>query len=65
MNATSKLIYTKTSEKIEKIAAMFNFALVKMTPACETIPIFIASSVTYFTTDLGTDAFVLPFPTMW
>lgn len=41
------------------------FALAQMTPVCVTVPTFLASFVTYWTTDLGTDAFELPLPTMW
>lgn len=64
-NSTLKAIYTQTSEKIKKIGGILDFALAKFTPISTTIPAFIASFVAYFTTELGTDAFELPFPTMW
>lgn len=65
MNPTLKTIYRKTNEEIKKVHKILNFALVKSTPVCVTIPVFIASFVAYFTTDLGTEAFELPIPTMW
>lgn len=65
VNPTMNIIYMQTSEKIEKLAEFSNLAFVKVTPLSTTIPIFVASFFTYFTTDFGADALELPFPIMW
>lgn len=64
-NPTLKTIYTQTSDKIRRMSDVFDSIFVKMTAAYLTIPIFVGSFITYFTTELGADAFKLPFPSMW
>lgn len=65
LNSTLPTMYTEASDKIEKAVETTKMALVKITPAGITIPTFFACFAAYYTTDLGTDAFVLPLPTMW
>lgn len=60
----SKTIYTKTREKIESVVKISKFALTGMTPFIATVLPFVVSFLTYFTTDLGPDALVLPLP-LW
>lgn len=65
MNPTLNTIYTQTEHKIKKIANILNLVFVKMLPACTILTVAIACFVAYFTTDAGSDAFELPFTTMW
>lgn len=60
----SKTIYTKTHENIQKVVKISMFAFPGMTPFVVTIPPFIVSFSTYFTTDLGPEVLELPLP-MW
>ena len=62
-NVESKLVYENLHGKIEKWSQILYLALVKVTPVIF-IPNIILSFYLYFTTDLESDAFSLPFP-MW
>lgn len=64
VNPISKTIYHSTDRKLHKWIKLLNIALVNVAPICVTLLLFIASFVVYFTTDLGNDAFFLPF-TIW
>lgn len=55
-------IYTDTAEKIQQRIDIFTFGMQKLTPILMILPKFIISFCTYFTTDLGPDAFELPIP---
>lgn len=63
-NPVSKTIYDETNQKIEKRFKILDVVLLKATPACVTLPMLIINLVTYFTTDIGSDALELPFQ-MW
>ena len=62
MNPISKTIYKKTDQKLQKWHKILNIVMVKVPPVLANIPMFIISFYTYFTTDLGRDAFELPCP---
>lgn len=59
-NPVSKTIHNQTKQQIEKHFRRLDIILVKATPVCVTLPMFIISFVAYFTTDIGADAFELP-----
>lgn len=65
MNPTLTTIYTQTNEKIEKMVETMNFWLVKLTAPFCTIPTILGSFITFYTSNLGADAFELPLATMW
>lgn len=58
----SKLIYREINEKIERKCKRISVYVIKVWPLCNVAPTFIMSFATYFTTDLGSDAFELPLP---
>lgn len=62
-NPISKTHYEKVNEKIEKLSGKLYFALVKISLPAFVLPDFIVSFFLYFSTDLGNQAFKLPFPT--
>lgn len=61
VNAISKTIYTGTDKKLQHVSKIMDFVIIKVTPICVTVPMFVVSMVKYFTTDLGGEAFDLPF----
>lgn len=64
VNEISASIFSETTQLEEKINRFVFFVIVKITPQCTFLPFIIHAFFTYFTTDLGNDAFVLPSP-MW
>lgn len=65
MNPISTLIYKQTDRKMQKWHHILNILMVKVTPVFANMPKCIVSFYTYFTTDLGRDAFELPCPAWW
>lgn len=63
-NPESKTMYNETNQRIEKSSGNLYLAVVKGIPICVVFPKFIARLSIYFTTNVGTEAFVLPLP-MW
>lgn len=63
-DSKSKKIYADAIELTEKITKMFDFSLRKITFVGIMLPNLVISLLDYYTTDLGSKAFVLPFP-MW
>lgn len=61
-NPSAAAKFIEVNEMVEKMATFFHFALVKLTLPCVLLPNFIMSYFSYFTTDLGADAFILPLP---
>lgn len=61
-NPVSQTIYKKFNQKTEKITSIINSAAIKILYPNILMPTLIASFYAYFTTDLGNDAFQLPFP---
>ena len=64
MNPKSKTIYIKINDLNAKLIEILNVILVKVTPICDELPMFIVSFFIYTTSDAGRDAFMLPFPAM-
>lgn len=62
-NPTSKIIYSQTTQKIEKCIEISRIILVVLTPIGFALPTLIIGLLSYFTTQLGENAFVLPYPT--
>lgn len=61
-NPVSKIIYEQTNEKFEKWTKIIYFVCMKVTlPGCMA-PNFFISYYNYFATDLGREAFRLPYP---
>ena len=60
-NPQSKQTYVKLNENIEKWTGVFYFFMVQLSVPAVTMPQFIISFYLYFTTDLGAEAFNLPF----
>lgn len=58
----SKDIYGRVNKKNEKWTKMLDFVLLKVTLPGVIMPNFIISYFLYFATDLGSEAFRLPFP---
>ena len=61
VNPESKLMYDNLNGKIETWSDMFYLLLVKVSAPGLLIISFSVSYYLYFTTDLGSDAFLLPF----
>lgn len=61
-NLLARPIYEKVNEKVEKWSHIFNFVFVKLTLPANVIPSIVFTTVHYFATDLGDNAFLLPFP---
>lgn len=59
---TSKPIYNQTDQKIEKYIEILKTLLLILTPIGVLIPLFIVGCISFFTTQMGDDAFVSPFP---
>lgn len=62
---TTKSIYDDANKSIEKWIKRVHFVIVNVTLFCYIAPRPIISFIKYFTTDLGFDAFELPFPVLW
>lgn len=62
--SASKSIFRRANQLAEKLNKIIFIVLVKLTPACGAGPWVAWTFFIYFTTDLGADAFQLPFP-MW
>lgn len=60
----SESIYKTFNKYVETFSEFMYIGLVKMVPICSMSPLLIISYHSYYITDLGRDAFVLPFP-MW
>lgn len=63
-NPISKAIYIKTFKSNAKWIKILDILLMKITPICNTFPVFIVSFFVFATTNAGRDAFVLPYPVM-
>lgn len=57
----SKAIYEKYNQQIEKYGEVLGIFMRQVSIPCFIWPKFIISFFTYFTTDLGNDAFQLPY----
>lgn len=58
-------IYGKLNERIEQFSKRFYFIYVQCTSVGVVMPVFLSTLFVYFTTDLGRDAFQLPFLASW
>lgn len=65
INPVSMAIYAKSNKQIEEYGNALSIFMRKVSIPCFIMPKFIISLVTYFTTDLGNDAFQLPFQLWW
>lgn len=61
-NPSSKAIYVKVVNQVEKLRRFIHFAFLKVTLPCIVLPKNIFCFYIYFTTDAGNDAFELPLP---
>lgn len=61
----SKVLYDEVNRLVEKCSEIAYFVMVKLTAVCIVLPKFGISMFVYLTTDLGYDAFELPFPAWW
>lgn len=59
---TSREIYEKINKKVEKWTEVLYFGLFKVTVPAALLPNCLWSFYIYFSTDLGRDAFNVPFP---
>lgn len=59
----SKALYEKTNRQVELISKIIQFVVLYVSPPVLVLPNAIICLFMYFTTDLGNDAFNLPFPT--
>lgn len=64
VSPSSKLIYDKFNGYVDIFCKYMYIGLVKMVPIGSMLPLLIISYFSYYITDSGEDAFVLPFP-MW
>lgn len=64
-NAVSKSIYIEASKLMEATAKRISFRLVKFTFPLTILPMFFLTVYNYFTSETGTNSYVLPFRTMW
>lgn len=60
---TAKAIYTETSQTTEKWTQRAFILMTIVTPVCLTLPLTLVDFFIYFTTDLGREAFDMPFST--
>lgn len=60
----NKINLQQTNQFEEKLSKILFFIMIKLTPAFGILPWFIYVFFVYFTSDLGPEAFKLPFP-MW
>lgn len=63
-NPISKAIHEKRSQEVEKWCKALDFIMRKVTLQLSMWPKFVVSMFRYFTTDLGREAFELPY-LMW
>lgn len=61
-NPASKEIYVEIITLIEKLNRFIHFVMVNLTLPCLLFPKYTVCYYTYFTTDIGNDAFELPLP---
>lgn len=61
VNAISKTIYVGTDKKLQFLNKIIGIGIIKITPIGVTLPMCVVSIFKYFTTDLGDEAFDLPF----
>lgn len=61
-NQISAAIYAKVNERVELCTKIFYYALTNFTTPGIMAPKFVISFYLYFSTDLGEDAFSLPYP---
>lgn len=61
-NPASKKIHEETYENIDKCTRYLYYFCVKITVPGVMIPQMITSYLNYFTTDMGKEAFKLPYP---
>lgn len=62
VKASAQIIYREMDEKLQAWFRILNIVLVQATPIGVTIPILVAGLFAYYFIDLGSDAFILPFP---
>lgn len=61
VNPASMAIYEKSNQQIEEYGNALSIFMRKVSIPCLIMPKVVISFITYFTTDLGNDAFQLPF----
>lgn len=61
-NPSSQTIYFEIDDKLRKWFRFLNIFMVQMSPVAVTLPMFVTGIFAYHFTDLGRDAFALPFP---
>lgn len=61
LNPISKTIYNKIDEKLQLWVKILDFLMVNVMPVGITFPMLIVTYFAYYTTNLGADAFQLPF----
>lgn len=61
MDPVAKKLYEKTNAMVERWSELLYMGLVKISIPLVTLPFLILSYFLYFTTDLGSDSFLLPF----
>lgn len=65
VHPTSKRIYTKPDQQLEKLNGILQLVIVKVIPFSVVIPKYLTCFLMYFITDLGNDAFEIPLPGQW
>lgn len=60
-NPSSRVIFQKSVQNVEKWSDCLNFALLNVTALLTMWPTFIYSYFIYFSTDMQEEAFILPF----
>lgn len=63
-NPTSQAIYTETGETIQKWTRISKYGLLVLLPGCVVVLPLLVNLKTFFTSDVGADAFELPL-LMW
>lgn len=63
-NAPEKLKFLKIADNIDRVSALLDFALVKVTSAGAVLPALIIVAVNYFVNDMGDESYYLSFPMM-
>lgn len=59
-NPSSKKIFDKTVQLVEKLSGIINFVIAKVTPVCWIFPKVIISYFLYITTNFENEVFELP-----
>lgn len=57
-------IYAEIKQKVEKLTAILYIVTIKITVPSLLVPIFVMMIFKYFTTEMESDDFILPFP-LW